>query len=119
MLVLIWRYQVPAGNREAFIDAYGSSGVWARFFAQGEGYICTDLFQDPVDATSFMTLDFWDSRPAFSTFQRRHRAAYREIDARTEALTESEMFVGGFETASSADAAGLYEPGADGQGGIP
>jgi heme-degrading monooxygenase HmoA len=101
MFVLIWRYCVPPSNREAFMEAYGPSGVWADLFATGDGYIRTELLQDPADETSFMTLDFWESGRAFQTFQEAHQAAYRNVDAMCEDITGAETFVGGFELASA------------------
>ena len=115
MFVLIWRYSVPPSNREAFMEAYGPSGVWADLFATGKGYIRTDLLQDPADETSFVTLDFWESDGAFLAFQRGHQAAYRKIDAMCEDLTGTETFVGGFDLAS-ADACAFYGPTDPGQG---
>lgn len=97
MFVLIWRYRVVSGKHDTFMEAYGQTGVWTGFFARGAGYVRTELYQDPTDAASFITLDFWESREAFAAFQKAHHAEYRDIDASCDGLTEAEVFVGAFQ----------------------
>ncbi len=46
MYAIIWSYQVKPGKRESFERAYGPRGVWASFFAKGEGYLGTELLRD-------------------------------------------------------------------------
>lgn len=113
MFVLIWRYTVRPEHRAAFAEAYGPTGIWAQTFAEGAGFVRTELYQDPADAGAFLTLDFWDSAAAFADYFKTHGAAYCEIDAGCETLTEAETFVGAFDQCGTADARAFYPAAAD------
>jgi len=45
----------------------------------------------------YATIDRWESAANFSSFKERFAEAYAQLDARCEALTEDEAFVGEFE----------------------
>jgi heme-degrading monooxygenase HmoA len=94
--VVIWEFHVRPQMTERFEEAYGSRGVWARFFAQGAGYIATELSRDEKNPARYITLDLWESREAYENFRAQHQAAYKAIDKECESLTESELELGRF-----------------------
>lgn len=108
MFVLIWTYRVKPEHVEDFKHAYGEGGVWTEAFANGEGYIRTDLYQDPDDALLFITLDHWQSKRAFERFQREHGDRYREIDACCDDWTDEETFDGAYTLDGSANRSAVY-----------
>lgn len=93
----VWEFHPRSDKRHAFEKAYGPNGDWARFFRRGRGYIGTELIRDPNVAGRYVTLDFWTSRLAYQKFRRQNLAAYKALDKRCEALTQSEKFVGNFQ----------------------
>ncbi len=99
VIVVVWEFRVRAGREQAFAEIYGAQGDWARLFATGAGYRGTELVRDSADPRRFLTLDRWDSRPAYDDFRQRNAAEYARIDARCEELTESERALGAFEAA--------------------
>jgi heme-degrading monooxygenase HmoA len=93
---LIWEFQVRAGKESEFERVYGPQGDWARFFAQSHEYLGTELHRDAITKSRYVTIDRWNSREAYETFRSQHAAAYQELDARCEALTERETPLGAF-----------------------
>jgi heme-degrading monooxygenase HmoA len=79
------------------VDTYGPEGVWARFFAEGEGFVGTELTRDRKDRGCYLTLDFWESNAAYETFREANAAEYGRIDGQCEALTVEEKLIGYFE----------------------
>ena len=108
MFVLIWTYRVKPEHLAEFKAAYGAGGEWARAFASGEGFIRTDLYQNPDNAHLFITLDHWQSKAAFEAFQREHAERYREIDARCDAWTDEESFDGAYVLDGKAERSIIY-----------
>ena len=95
MIALVWRFEVRDAEREAFEQAYGPEGAWARLFARADGYRGTELFR--ADDGSYLTLDVWRSRGDFDAFLAGHRSAYEALDLETEALTRCEHRIGEYE----------------------
>lgn len=108
MFVLMWTYRVKPEHVENFKHAYGGDGVWAEAFAAGEGYIRTDLYQDPDDALVFITMDHWETKRAFERFQREHADRYWEIDAACDSWTDEENFDGAYVLDSSSSRSVVY-----------
>ncbi len=97
MYVILWRFRAKPDRIEAFEEAYGPSGDWARLFARGEGYLGTELLRDVAAPGDYLCVDRWTSRGAFDAFRAAHREVYEALDARCTALTEEEVPVGAFE----------------------
>ena len=96
MYVIIWEFIVQPERVTDFVAAYKSDGVWARLFAQADGYLETELFCASADATCFLTIDRWKSADDFTRFQERFSAEYRRLDTQLEGLTVSERKLGTF-----------------------
>jgi heme-degrading monooxygenase HmoA len=92
----LWQFRVRPGMEDAFLRIYGPEGDWARLFKSGEGYLGTELNRNLSDQQVYVTLDFWSSEEAYNRFRKANAAAYKEIDARCESLTESEVELGRF-----------------------
>jgi heme-degrading monooxygenase HmoA len=95
MIALVWRFEVRDAERDAFEEAYGPGGAWARLFARADGYRGTELFR--ADDGTYLTLDIWRSRHDFDAFLAGHRHAYEALDRETEALTRCEHRIGEYE----------------------
>lgn len=95
--MVMWEFQVQAEVRARFEEAYGTSGVWARLFGSGEGYVSTELIRDMERAGRYITMDFWVSREAFEKFRQENADRYHALDAECEELTENEKKIGEFE----------------------
>jgi len=94
--VVVWEFRVRADARERFEIQYGPQGEWAALFRQSAEYVQTDLVRDSEDPLRFLTLDFWKSSAAYEQFRQLHAAEYKAIDARCDAMTESEKEIGRF-----------------------
>jgi len=92
----MWQFQVREGMGKRFEKVCGPDGPWARFFAQDESYIRTELIRDLKRARIYFTLDFWTSQKAYDGFRKRHHVKYKTLDQKYEELTESELEVGRF-----------------------
>jgi heme-degrading monooxygenase HmoA len=95
--VAVWQFRPKHGSEQPFLNAYGPKGIWARFFADGEGFLGTKLNRDLKDQDRYLTLDFWASKAAYDHFRQTHQAEYSRIDAQCEALTQEEKLIGYFE----------------------
>ena len=93
---MIWEFRVLTEARERFERQYGPLGEWAALFAQSPDYLRTELVRDAGDELRFLTLDYWKSREAYERFRQLHAEAYKAIDKRCEAMTESEREFGRF-----------------------
>jgi heme-degrading monooxygenase HmoA len=98
MFVYIWEYDVMEANRAAFERIYGPAGDWVQLFRQGTGHIRTELLHDVARAGRYVTIDYWESRPARDRFREQFAASFAALDAHCVALTERETSVGDFET---------------------
>jgi hypothetical protein len=76
----------------AFEAAYDSSGSWAELFRHDPEFLGTDLLRGS-DGT-YLTLDRWTSEAAFRSFRERFPLEYAALDARCEAMVESESSLG-------------------------
>ena len=95
--VAVWEFRPKSGSEQPFLAAYGPEGIWARLFANGEGFISTELSRDTKDRGRYLTLDFWKSKAAYDHFRQTHEAEYQRIDAQCEALMAEERLIGYFE----------------------
>jgi heme-degrading monooxygenase HmoA len=95
--LIIWAFQAKPGREEEFERVYGPAGDWARFFAQGEGYLGTELSRDTKIPGRYLTLDFWASAQCYENFRQKHAAEYHDLDKRCEELTQSEQQIGCFQ----------------------
>lgn len=93
----VWVYDVKPEHLAAFRDAYGGSGVWAKFFARSPGYLRTDLFEDAETPGRFMTVDYFRDAQARRALVEARADAYKAIDAEWAKATRAETFVGQFD----------------------
>ncbi|HLY93407.1 MAG TPA: antibiotic biosynthesis monooxygenase [Gaiellaceae bacterium] len=97
MIALVFSYEVR--DAEAFERAYGNEGEWARFFAQGRGYIGTELLRDVEIPGRYLVIDRWESAEAYNAFASANRDEYmRRVDD-TRFYYEQELRLGTFESA--------------------
>jgi heme-degrading monooxygenase HmoA len=96
--IIVWEFRVRSRKRREFEQAYGTKGVWARFFRSGKGYIQTELIRSIGTPGRYLTLDLWTSSQAYQRFKKENRVEYRVLDKRCESLTERETEVGGFKS---------------------
>ena len=96
---LVWEFETDEARRSAFEAAYGPDGAWVEFFRKGEGYQGSELFRDIRGACRYITIDRWSSRSAYEAFRSRWGTEYAALDARCEALTTRETFLGDREPA--------------------
>jgi heme-degrading monooxygenase HmoA len=96
VFVRVWQYDVPGQNAERFVDAYGSSGDWARLFSRGRGYLNTALYRAAETPDRFITVDRWSDQEAWLAFLDEWRQAYDALDAALEGLasTEEQLIAG-------------------------
>ena len=93
MYQIVWEFEVEPHRAAEFEREYGSAGVWAMFFREGEGFLGTELFQSLEAQERYITLDRWTSRAAFESFTQTRARQYAEIDARCASLTRAERLV--------------------------
>ena len=97
MIALVFSYEVR--DADAFEAAYGNEGEWAQFFAQGRGYIGTELLRDVEIPGRYLVIDRWESSDAYNAFANANRDEYmRRVDD-TRFYYEQELRLGTFESA--------------------
>ncbi len=97
MHVILWTYTVRPGCSTEFERHYGPHGTWTRFFRRSPAFVRTELMRDPERPREYATIDYWESREAFTEFEAANGEDYRRIDEGFETLTEKEERIGGFE----------------------
>ena len=95
--LIMWEFRPQAGAEKEFEQAYGPDGIWARFFALGDGFIATELIRDFSDPGRYLTVDMWTSKAAYEKFREEYAAEYQSIDTKCEAVTAQEKTIGSFE----------------------
>lgn len=108
MYVIVWRFRVADERQEAFENAYGPGGDWARFFERSSDFVGTELLraapeeEDGVHVgepgRDFFTIDRWTSREAYAAFGERFGAEYDALDQRFLELCDIEECLGHFES---------------------
>ncbi len=98
MVHIIWEFKVSSSYRAEFEELYRADGAWAQLFARDSHYVKTTLLQTAeADSGTYLTVDLWKSREAYSQFKHRFADEYSQLDKRCEALTEYERLIGIFE----------------------
>ena len=97
MYTIVWRYRVRPDRAGEFERVYGARGDWARLFAQGEGYVGTELYREAGEGGRFLTVDEWRSQADYDRFRTAHAVDYGAIDRRCEEFTDSEECLGAHE----------------------
>ena len=69
---------------------------WVYFFRGGEGYLGTELNHDVEHEGRWVTVDYWVSESAYTTFREQAFSEYERIDQQFEALTDHEARIGAF-----------------------
>jgi heme-degrading monooxygenase HmoA len=96
MFHIVWAFRAAPERAVDFAAAYGPAGGWVGLFREGAGYRDTELFRSTADPSRFLTVDRWESRPAYEQFRRERASDYARLDAACEALTVQEEFLGAF-----------------------
>jgi len=96
MFVRIWQFRARADKTTEFRDAYGPGGAWAMLFRRGPGYLGTELFESTTDATTYITVDRWESAEAWQAFLCAWSEDYAALDERCGALTVTEAEIAVF-----------------------
>ena len=108
MYVILWQFQVVPEREQAFEEAYGPHGDWARFFGRSMEYQGSELLRatlepagdrdDLADASQsdYFTIDRWSSADAYAAFNERFAREYEELDNRFLELCEVEVCLGKF-----------------------
>ena len=94
--VYVWQYTVRAERLAEYLAAYRPDGAWARLFAQGDGYLRTELFRDQDHPDRYMTVDYWASRAARDAFRAQYAEEFAALDSACEEYTVDETFVGDY-----------------------
>lgn len=97
MIDIVWEFHVRPERQHEFEFHYDSSGIWAGLFRKSVEYQDTILLRDSTQNGRYLTIDRWTSEKAFRQFKEEFATEYAEIDAKCEALTESERLVGIFQ----------------------
>ncbi|HET9598932.1 MAG TPA: antibiotic biosynthesis monooxygenase [Anaeromyxobacteraceae bacterium] len=95
--VRLWAFRVPPDRRADFERRYGPGGDWAALFAQGAGWLGTELLADAAEPGRYVTVDRWESAAAWDAFRARFAAEYEALDSECESLGASEEMIGAFE----------------------
>jgi heme-degrading monooxygenase HmoA len=98
MHVIVWGFDVKQGCHREFVKIYGRGGEWVQLFRRHAGYLGTELLRDANRGGRYLTIDRWKSREAYDAFKKRSREEYEALNARGEALANSERLVGRFDT---------------------
>lgn len=98
MYVAIWEYRVKADHVADFEQIYSVNGAWAKLFRKADGFLGTELLRDPNAPRRYITIDRWDSSNHYGSFMSRWKTDYETLDTQCEGLTETESFVGKWET---------------------
>jgi heme-degrading monooxygenase HmoA len=94
MNATVWRFCVRPENVDAFEQASGPRGDWARLFARVEGYVGTELLKLDEQSARYLTLDRWRSREHLERAKTLLAADYAQLDRRCEAYTSEETWLG-------------------------
>jgi heme-degrading monooxygenase HmoA len=95
---IVWMYDVKPETAVIFERVYGAEGDWVRLFRTARGYLGTELFRSVATPGRYVTVDDWESLAAYDIFRARAGAAYAELDARCDDLTQTERLVSAGET---------------------
>ena len=68
-------------------------------FRNAPGFRGTELIQSTDDASTYLTIDRWESAEAWGAFLDAWRDEYHQLDRACEALTISETEIGSFSVA--------------------
>ena len=96
----IWEFLVKPDAVVEFEREYAPDGAWAHLFRRSRDFLGTELIRDLNHPGRYVTIDRWSSRGAFDEFKHRHAADYAALDEICERLTEGEMLLGDFESAT-------------------
>lgn len=93
----VWRFR-PLPNRiEAFEEAYGPEGDWARLFRSANGFLGTTLLKGQGEPAEYLTLDRWVSAQAYEAFRQTRHQEFTALDRHCEALTALEQEIGSYQ----------------------
>lgn len=93
---IIWTYEVEPDQREAFEQAYGADGDWARLFRRGDGFLEVVLLADADRPGRYVTVDRWRDTASFERFQEEHGEAYAALDDELADVSGRGTRLGGF-----------------------
>lgn len=94
MHLIVWEFEVPAGNKTEFERCYGKDGERVELFERFLQYEGTSLLKKT--GGGYITIDFWESAESFDAFVASAHDRYEEIDRECARLTTSERHLGRF-----------------------
>jgi quinol monooxygenase YgiN len=97
MIYILWEFTAELGHRDEFETAYGTDGLWARFFRRDPSYRETVLIKDSEQPGRYLTIDVWEDKDSYLRFKDRFAGDYQTIDKECEKLTGAERQIGIFE----------------------
>lgn len=59
-LILLVKYKMKSGSREAFVDEVTSSGILEKIKRE-DGFVSYDYYYDAVDPNSLLLMEEWQS----------------------------------------------------------
>src|SRR5437660_352348 len=101
MFHIVWRFRAKPDRVAQFHHAYDPDGTWAQLFRKSLEYRGTQLWQDSSDPLSFLVVDTWASRKAFTSFRTAFASEYEVLDRECEQLTDEEVKVGEYTSEES------------------
>lgn len=93
---IVWTYEVDPARRDAFEDAYGPDGDWARLFARAEGFLEVVLLADAAVPGRYLTIDRWRDEASFDRFMAERGEAYAALDDALAGVSGRGTRLGGF-----------------------
>jgi heme-degrading monooxygenase HmoA len=93
----MWEYVVAPDKLAEFERIYGPVGDWVRLLSKAPGYVRTELHRDRAEPHRFVTIDYWESEPAWTAFRTEFAASFEALDARCASLTTWEVELGRFD----------------------
>ncbi|MEI9902757.1 MAG: antibiotic biosynthesis monooxygenase [Asticcacaulis sp.] len=93
---LVWSFEVAPQHRPEFERIYAGDGDWAKLFAQGDGFLGTELLTDAETPGRYVTVDRWRTADDFAAFKRERAESYGALDVECEDLTAVETRLGAF-----------------------
>lgn len=94
--ITIWEYKVKAERKAEFEKLYGLDGAWVKLFKKFPGYVRTELIRDLDNDSVYITIDYWKSKEAYSSFKEESKEEFSGIDKKGEELTLEEKHIGDF-----------------------
>jgi GNAT superfamily N-acetyltransferase/heme-degrading monooxygenase HmoA len=104
MLVRVWEFTPDPNRLDAFLEAYGPSGVWSNLFREAPGFLDVELLESVTTKGRYLTLDRWQDSTSWEAFLHARQRRYLELDGECRALVQHEQELGILRPAAVDDA---------------